>query len=262
MWTTIISGVVVLNIMLFIIHYSGPKAIALTWVPGRVIVIVISMLHKKELHNWLQITWAAYMIPVSLLAVFHFTLRYMANKGRLPRFSCATPQWFICWSLGILAIVVSTTLCMVIENPYILFSIGILAAYLNIVNVMDAPTHLQEVPITFTTLYIVGTNIIIVAALILIDLLIQHDYVRLAGVISNIPILSIILLASSSCANTDEAVNTTNQHIYILAYQTWPAMAFVGVVWIFQVYTTTIALTMGISAVVVVLFIQYIMVKT
>jgi hypothetical protein len=262
MWTTVILGVVVLNIMLFIIHYSGPKAIALTWVPGRVIVIVISMLHKKELHNWLQITWTAYMIPVSLLAIFHFALRYMANKGRLPRFSCATPQWFICWSLGILAMVVSATLCMFIENPYILFSIGILAAYLNIVNVVDAPIHLQEVPIKFSTWYIIGTNIVIIAALILIELLIQHDYVRLAGVISNIPILSIVLLASSSCANTEEAINTTNQHIYMLAYQTWPAMAFVGVMWIGQVYTTSIALVMSMSAVLVVLIIQFIMAKT
>tara|TARA_B110000977_G_scaffold132461_1_gene168792 strand:- start:454 stop:1242 length:789 start_codon:yes stop_codon:yes gene_type:complete len=262
MWTTIVAGVVVLNIMLFIIHYSGPKAITLTWVPGRVIVIVISMLHQKELHNWLQITWAAYMIPVSLLAIFHFTLRYMANKGRLPRFSCATPQWLICWSLGILSMTTAAILCIVIENPYILFSIGILAAYLNIVNVMDAPTHLHETPIKFTTWYIIGTNIVIVVALVLIDQLIQHDYVRLAGVISNIPILSIVLLAGSSCADTEEAVNTTNQHIYMLAYQTWPAMAFVGVMWIGQVYTTTISLTMSISAVVVVLFIQFIMAKT
>lgn len=262
MWLTIIGAVSVLNIMLFIIHYSGPKAITLTWIPGRIIVIIISMLNKSELQKWLQITWAAYMIPVSLLATFHFTLRCMANKGRLPRFSCAIPQWTICWILGTIAMVTTAIMCIVIENPYILFSIGILAAYLNIVNVVDAPTRLQEIHIKFSAWYVLGTNIAVISALIFIEELVENDYVRLAGVISNIPILSITLLAGSSCDNTEEAMTTTNQHIYMLAYQTWPAMALVGVMWIGHTYTTITTLSMGISAVVVVLFIQYIMVKT
>ena len=260
MWLTIVAGVTVLNIMLLIIHYSGPKAIVLTWIPGRIIVIVISMLNNAELHNWLQITWASYMIPVSLLATFHFTIRCMLPK-RLPRFSCATYQWVICWSLGIIAMAIAATMCIFIENPYILFSIGILAAYLNVVNVMDSPLHLQQIPIKFTVSYVVATNIAVIAALVFIELLVENGHIRLAGVISNIPILSIILLAGSSCNNTNEAINATNQHIYMLAYQTWPALAFVGSMWIGHVYITPIALTMGIIAVIVVLAIQYIMVK-
>ena len=173
MWLTIIAGVVILNIVLFIIHFSGPKAIALTWVPGRVIVLVISMLHKTELHNWLQITWAASMIPVSLLAIFHFTLRYVANKGRLPRFYCAIPQWLVCWCLGILAMIAAAAACIFIENPYILFFIGIVAAYLNIVNVMDAPIHLQQIPIKFTAWYVIGTNIVVIIAFVFVDILIE-----------------------------------------------------------------------------------------
>ena len=262
MWASVILGTIGLNIVMFVIHYSGPKAIVMTWVPGRIIIFVLSMLNKTELRDWLQVTWSSSIIPVSFLAIFHFAIRCMKSKGRLPRFSCAFVPWTIAWSMAIITLLAAIGLCMFIENPYIAFSMGIFAIYLNIVNVLDAPERLQESHIKFTAAYILSTNAIVVSILVTIDQLIERGYVKWAGVVAHVPILSIILLSGGMCTDTESAIRTITQHIYMLAYQTWPSMAFIGVVWGGSALGTPIALTLASISVIIILLIQYTIVKT
>jgi len=261
MWTTIVGGTLVLNIMLLVIHLIGPKAITLTWVPGRAIILVLNMLHKTELNQWLQITWTASLIPVSFLAIFHFALRYMTKKGGQPRFSCATQFWVLCWLLAFLVMAAAVTVCILVENTYFLFAIGMVAAYLNIVNVVDAPLRLRDTHLKFTLWYVIGTNAVVITAFLTIDHLIEQGYVQWAGVASNIPLLPIVLLAGSTCSETEETVQAINQHVYMLAYQSWPAMAFVGTVWGTHQLGNVLSLSMATLTVTIVLLIQYLMVR-
>jgi hypothetical protein len=262
MWISVIIGTIVLNIMMFIIHYSGPKAIALTWIPGRVLLFVISMLNNPELRPWLQVTWSSSIIPVSFLAIFHFAIRCMKHKGGLPRFSCAYMHWAFSWVLSVLAIAGGIISCVYIENVYLSLLIGFVAIYLNIVNVLDAPDRLQESHIEFTFGYVFSTNAIVVSILIAIDQLIENGHVKWAGIVANVPILAIILLAGASCSDTQSAMRIITQHIYMLAYQTWPSMAFVGVIWGAIPLGMPIAITLAITSVFCVLLVQYSMVKT
>jgi len=261
MWLTVILSIILLNISLLVIHHVGSKAIMLTWIPSRSIVLVLSMLHKKELIPWLQITWAASSVAVVFLAVFHFTLRAL-RTGRLPRFSCAHKEWVLCWSIAILATVATTAGVYYTNNNYLYLTIGIIALFGNIVNVTDAPTQLnQPQGIKFTVYYILFINLLAIGALITIDQLIQHGEVEWAGICSNFPILAAMLLAGSTCTTTQQAMRTTTQHVYMLAYQTWPSMAFIGTVWATEPRIGALSVVLGSGAVLIVLCIQYTMIK-
>ena len=180
----------------------------------------------------------------------------------MARFSCAHTHWIAVWTTAIMTIVATVTLCIYVENAYAAFFLGIVAIYLNIVNVLDAPEQLQASHITFTPGYIISTNAIVISMLLAIDQLIERGYVKWAGVAANVPILAIILLSGASCMDTEAAIRTITQHIYMLAYQTWPMMSFVGVLWGAYPLGTVISLSLASVASLVVLFIQYSIVKT
>jgi hypothetical protein len=261
MWLTVILSIVLLNLSLLVIHHVGSKAIMLTWIPARSIVLVISMLRKKELIGWLKVTWASSAVAVSFLVVFHFTLRLL-KKGRMPRFSCAHKEWILCWIIAIAVTSGATIAVRYTDNDYIYFAIGILAAYMNVINVTDAPGQLQQNHIKFTTYYVIFINLLAVGALVTIDQLIQRGEVEWAGICSNFPILAAMLLAGSTCTSTTESMRTTTQHVYMLAYQTWPSMVFVGVLWGAEPLGQTTSLILGSTALIIVLLVQYSMVKT
>ena len=261
MWLTVILGIISLNVTLIIIHHFGPKSIILTWVPLRNVVIVISMLHKKELVQWLRYAWASAIIPATFLAIFHFTLRYITHKGRLPRFSCAHKKWIICWFIAIFITGGMITLIYFTQNNYALFSIGIIGSCLNIINVLDAPIQLEHKPIKFTAYYIIFINAMAIGALIAIDRLIEAGEVEWAGISTNLPILAIALLAGSTCLSTSQAIRTTSQHVYMLAYQTWPGLAFIGIIWLSNFMNTYLMIGLASIGVLTVLLIQYIMIE-
>ena len=229
----------------------------LTWVPSRSIVLVLSMIHKKDLIQWLQITWAASSITVAFLAVFHFTLRAL-QRGRLPRFSCAHKEWVLCWTIALL-VAGGTTTWVYYTNNYLI--LGLMAALGNVVNVSDAPAQLQQQHLKFTAYYVLFINALAIGALVTIDHLIQLGEVEWAGICSNFPILAAMLLAGSTCTTTEQAMRTTTQHVYMLAYQTWPAMAFVGMIWATEPLMGIYSVGLGSLAVIIVLGIQYTMVK-
>lgn len=261
MWLTVFLSIVLLNLSLLVIHHVGPKAIMLTWVPARSIVLVISMLQKKELIHWLKVTWASSLIAVSFLAVFHFTLRLL-KKGRLPRFSCAHKEWLLCWLIAGCGTAGTTIGVYYSNNDYILFFIGIAAAYINILNVTDAPEQLQTGHMKFTYYYIIFINVLAVGALVAIDQLVELGEIQWAGISTNFPILAAMLLAGSTCTTTQEAMRTTTQHVYMLAYQTWPSMAFVGVLWGAEPLGQVTSIVLASAAVIIVLFVQYSMIKS
>lgn len=280
MWISVVISVVLLNVMLFIINRSGPKAIIATWVPVRAIIIAVSMLHSDNLNQWLEITWASSIIPVSFLAVFHFALRYLSHHGGLPRFSCAVKQWAVCWILAISVLALTIFLCFYTYNTYALFSIGILAAYLNTVNVIDAPEHLHKTKMSFTLNYIVAVNAMVVGVLIAINILIEHEQVAAAGIGGSLPLLAITLLAGSTCSPSEQtlktstsllagstyspseqALKTSTQHVYMLAYQTWPSMVFVGVLRMVHSLGDYTAIALSTGAMLSMLIIQFVMIK-
>ena len=43
-----------------------------------------------------------------------------------------------------------------------------------------------------------------------------------AGIVSNVPLLAMALIAGASCHNSEKSIKSVRQHIYMLAYQTWP----------------------------------------
>lgn len=262
MWLGVILAVLFMNAILFISHKAGPKATFLTWIPGRVIVLVFRQMHKTEFLEWIKITWASSIISVSFLAVFHYSLRYIAHKGRIPRFSCAHKEWFVCWAFAVGTAVAGMITCLYTDNDYILFSLGILAAYLNVVNVVDAPNHLQHKDIKIGIGYIITVNIAIIIVLVLIDQLIENGYTKWAGLSGSIPLLAAGILAGSSCAETETALADTSQHIYLLAYQTWPGMAATGILWWANPLGTIPATVMAGIACLTVIGIQYAMIKT
>ena len=136
-----------------------------------------------------------------------------------------------------------------------------MAALGNVVNVSDAPAQLQQQHLKFTAYYVLFINALAIGALVTIDHLIQLGEVEWAGICSNFPILAAMLLAGSTCTTTEQAMRTTTQHVYMLAYQTWPAMAFVGMIWATEPLMGIYSVGLGSLAVIIVLGIQYTMVK-
>lgn len=262
MWLGVILAVLFMNVILFISHKAGPKAMILAWIPGRVIVLVFRQMHKTEFLDWLKITWASSIISVSFLAIFHFALRYISHKGRIPRFSCAHKEWFFAWILALTAAAMAASACLYATNDYILFALGVMAVYMNVVNVMDAPIHLQRKEIKLGIKYIIAVNIAIIIVLVLIDQLIENGYTKWAGLSGSIPLLAAGILAGSSCAETETAIADTSQHIYLLAYQTWPGMAATGILWWANPLGAVPATVMAGIACATVIGIQYAMIKT
>jgi glucose uptake protein GlcU len=114
----------------------------------------------------------------------------------------------------------------------------------------------------FTYYYIIFINVLAVGALVAIDQLVELGEIQWAGISTNFPILAAMLLAGSTCTTTQEAMRTTTQHVYMLAYQTWPSMAFVGVLWGAEPFGQVTSIVLASAAVIIVLFVQYSMIKS
>lgn len=230
----IVSGLFILNSLLYVTHRAGHKAIILTWIPGRIIVLIAIQLHNQDFQEWIKITWASSLIGVTFLATFHMAIRFILRIGRKPRFACAKKEWGLSWFLALTTGLSVSILCFFASSDLAYFSIGMVAFCLNIVNVLDAPKRLMENTFTFTWSYIIGTNITATIVLATIQALIIHKHTKWAALCGAIPLYAIALISSSSCVDTPKSIVQTNQHIYLLAYQTWPAMTTIGTIWLLQ----------------------------
>lgn len=231
MWTSVLISAVVFNAVMFFIHALGPKGIVLTWIPGRSLVLIASLLHKPELLQTLQYTWAAGIVPVVFLIPLHVGVDYLFRVGRSPRFSCAALKWGCIWLITIIMMVLAVLLIGIAQSQTLNIVLGALAVVLNIYNLKDAPQHLQAEKVGFSVVYVVGTNAIVLGVLAIMNALLNAGELVWAGIVSNIPLLALVLIAGSTCKTTPDAIKMTKQHIYMMSYQIWPNMAFVGVLW-------------------------------
>jgi hypothetical protein len=148
-----------------------------------------------------------------------------------------------------------------VESVTLYVVLGTTAIVLNIINVKDAPQHLEQEHVQLTTEYVIGTNIIILSVLFAMNALLDGGYLVWAGIISNIPLLAVVLLLGSTCSVSPTAVKMTRQHIYMLSYQTWPNMAFVGILWATLALGNDIACFLASAGMLVMFGLQYYMIK-
>ena len=261
MWLALLISTVGLNVVMFMVHYTGPKGIILTWIPGRTLLLIASLLHKPELLETLRYTWAAGLVPVTFLLALHAGVRVLEQKGRLPRFHCAKRQWTFVWFVALVVMAAIILLIGFIESVPLYVGLGTAAVMLNTINVRDAPKHLEQEHVDLTAEYVIGTNVIILSVLFSMNALLDGGYLVWAGIISNIPLLAIVLLIGSTCNASPTALTMTRQHIYMLSYQTWPNLAFIGILWATLSLGNDIACFLAGAGTLVVFGIQYFMIK-
>jgi hypothetical protein len=261
MWLAVILGIISLNAMLAIIHYTGPKTIVLTWIPGRVLILVLSLLNNDALKDMIHYTWAASIIPVLYLVIFHLATLRMDKIGGLPRFGKATSQWICTWIISICFMTFAVVTIGFFRNDIVYLISGIIATLLNIVNVLHAPQHIEQHKIQFTWFYIIATNIVVFGVLFSIHELINSGEIIWAGIVSNVPLLAMALIAGASCHNSEKSIKSVRQHIYMLAYQTWPNMATLAVLWLTYEQSIVIQVVGSLAALIIVIGIQYSIIK-
>lgn len=262
--TTLLIGMVCTNILLAIVHKLGPAGIIITWIPGRVIVLAISILNSKRndsMGQVLEVAWASHILTVVFLCAFHIFVRWMSWSKRLPRFGCAIKHWLVCW---LSAFVLMGAVCIILwafPSTEVYVGTGMLALIMNMINIEHAPKHLKNTKMKFTPLYLLSANTVYIALTIAVHWLIEYGYIVYAGLMSNLPLFSIALFASSSCRDTPLAIQMTAQHVYMLAFQTWPSMAFLGILWVLLPQGSVIALCSAGMAAVATMTVQYFVVK-
>ena len=257
---TLIIGILCTNILLAIVHKLGPAGIIVTWIPGRVIVLAISILNSKRndsMEQVLEVAWASHILTVVFLCAFHMFVRWMSWSKRLPRFGCAIKHWLAAFILmGVVCIIL-----WAFPSTQMYIGMGTLALVMNLVNIEHAPKHLKNTKMKFTPLYLISANVVYIALTLGVHLLIEYGYIVYAGLVSNLPLFSIALFASSSCRDTPLAIQMTAQHVYMLAFQTWPSMAFLGILWVLLPQGSVIALSCAGMGAVATMAVQYFVVK-
>ena len=195
-----------------------------TWIPGRTIIVCLTLLSlptEQELPLLTNI--ASHIIPVTFLIVFRIGIA--TSKGRQPRFT-SHPMWSIVWLVALLLMVGAFVGLWSLRNELTLGVIGIGSAFLNFANIQDMHHHLKSNAVKITWVYVLIANIVVVLIVFGISELVNNDQQLIASIISNIPFVSVSLLAQSTL--TSIGTEITSQHVYMLAYQLWPSLAFIS----------------------------------
>lgn len=261
---TILGGLAVINGLLLIVQRLGPKAIALTWFPGRTILLIWSILgsaNEEHIRSLLDVCLASHSLSVIFLAVFHLFLECLDNTPRLPRYGCAISYWFICWVISLGAMGGTAAALWYNRTTSMYIGVGIASALLNGINLQHAPRRLENASMNFSLPYFLGINIVASALIISVHLLLQSGYVTWAGLLANLPIFSIVLFAGSSCRETPTAIRMTRQHVFMLAFQTWPSMAMVAtLLLVLSVGHVFAAIVSGIATIMVIIL-QFVIIQ-
>jgi hypothetical protein len=270
-WLPIVGGIIFINILLCIVHRCGPKSIVITWIPGKLTMLFIQwfILHRDDIKNLsktLEYTWASTIIPVLFLNTFHFFLR--CYKNREQRFK--SKKWLCRWALAIMVVIITSAIvwaiCIYDEKRYFIVLLGILALFLNVMNVTDAPEHIKSKTgsnMKFSWCYFLVVNVAIVVILVVIKYLTEQKYFVAAGILSNIPLLAIALLAISALQTQAQASKDIKQQAYMLSYQTWPALGMLAGSWLSIQYINIVWVSFlnGIVILGLVMGIQYCIIK-
>ncbi len=260
MWFTVVVSALVLNALLLMIHVLGPKGIVFTWVPGRTLLLIFSILHEDSLVQTLRYTWAAGIVPVAFLIPLHMGVRILSWNGRTSRFKCSL-MWLFVWVAALVCTTLAVVLVGTLDSVALDISLGILAIFFNLINVNDAPHHVENDRVDLSVGYVVGTNVVVFGVLFLIHVFLQRGEMVWAGILANLPLMAFVLIAGSTCETTPKAIKMTGQHVYMLSYQTWPNMAFVGCLWAAMPLGVDIASVIATTAMVLVLGLQYYFIK-
>lgn len=226
MWISILVALVATNILLGVIWKSGDKGLVFTWLPARNIVVttVFALSTNHNTQDFLNAAWfnfGSHVIPVLFLLVF--TIGIVSYKGREPRFE-RHGIWTFIWIVALLVGACCASGIWFFQNKMVLQTIGCVAAIFNFFNLQSMPEHPQKNHLTITLSYVILTNIVVAVMMYVVFVLVENGQIAVVGIISNLPIISMALLAHSTC--TSIGTETTAQHVYILAWQIWPSLTF------------------------------------
>ncbi len=154
-------------------------------------------------------------------------------------------------------------ICTYDNKRYFLALSGMMALFLNVMNVTDAPNHIKGKKMKFSCSYFVVVNLAIIGILLLIKYLTEQEYFIIAGIVSNIPLFAIALLAAAALQTQTQATKDIKQQAYMLSYQIWPALGMLAGSWLSLQYIVTvwISLVIGIIIIGLVIGIQYCLIK-
>ena len=226
MWISILAALAVTNFLLFIIWQAGDKALIFTWLPARNIVVTtvfaLSTNHvPQEFLNAAWFNFGSHVIPVLFLLVF--TIGIISYNGREPRFE-RHGLWTIIWIIALITGGCCASGVWFFKNVMVLRIIGCVAAIFNFLNLISIPKHPSKSNLTITWTYVILTNIVVTTMMYIVFVLVENGQTEVVGILSNLPIISIALLAHSTC--TSIGTDITAEHVYILAWQIWPSLTF------------------------------------
>ena len=227
MWTSILLGLLATNLLLFVVHFAGAMGLICTWLPARTIFVIVSLTYNSDIQaeqllSAMLTIFGSHLIPVVFLTVFRIGMhRY---RGRQPRFDTHA-IWPFIWIVALVVLGTCLTGLWVLKSNQVLVALGVLAAGFNFINIQDMPQHLRLRPIRITATYLFLSNVTVAAMLYGVNILIENGHEVMVGVLSNVPFISIALLAHSTWETT--GMQTTSQHVYMLACQIWPSIIFV-----------------------------------
>ena len=257
MWTSILLGLAATNVLLTVIHFAGAMGLLCTWLPARTIFVLVTLIYSQSLQQEQLLTamlsnFGSHLIPVVFLTVFRIGMhRY---RGRQPRFD-PHAIWPFIWVVAIVVLCLGLAGLCVLKSNETLVALGVLAAVANLINVQDMPEHIRLQPMKITATYRFLSNVTVAAILIGVDVLIKNGHEMMVGILSNVPFISIALLAHSTCASV--GTQTTSQHVYMLACQIWPSLIFVMVAVLTRHFGRQQSVGIAILSTVIVIGIQF-----
>lgn len=220
---TIGASVIFTNLLLFFIYSGGCDGLLFTWIPLQTGIITITFLLNTEISvenllNTLYFNFGSHIIPVLFLIVFVVGMRGYSPKKH--------PYWPFLWGIAISILCAALAGLYFFQNRTLLLICGLLGIFLNFINIQTV-TFDDNDKIKVTWLYVIVCNVFTVACVYGLDLLVLGGFERIAAVISSVPLVSVMVLAQSTC--TSPGKDITQRHILMLAAQIWPSLTYIGI---------------------------------
>ena len=220
---TIGASVIFTNLLLFFIYSGGCDGLLFTWIPLQTGIITITFLLNTEISvenllNTLYFNFGSHIIPVLFLIVFVVGMRGYSPKKH--------PYWPFLWGIAISILCAALAGLYFFQNRTLLLICGLLGIFLNFINIQTV-TFDDNDKIKVTWLYVGICNVFTVACVYGLDLLVLGGFERIAAVISSVPLVSVMVLAQSTC--TSPGKDITQRHILMLAAQIWPSLTYIGI---------------------------------
>jgi len=232
-----IVSVVALNALLYVVHYGGRWGVVATWIPGKLLVLLAQWFvadhhDNQALVKTLEYTWATCLVPVVFLNAFHVFL--CCQQGREQRFRSHLwcRRWTVATVVAVLVGVATWAACEFDVTKTSVYIFGTAAFAMNILNIVDAPQHLNVAGTQLTWSYVLVVNVVTFVLLAAVGALVQRREHVWAAVLTNAPLFAIALMANAALLPQADATKNIKQQTYMLAYQTWPSLGLVATAWL------------------------------